>query len=140
MADQQQVQRCRSPWQISLDAAGDLFISDPPESRIREVLANGTMASYAGTGVRGFAGNGGTALSARINVPHGVWADASGNIIIGDTGNQLVRAIDPTTQFISSFAGGGNGGSAGKATSGILAGDRATAVDTNGNVGIARHR
>ena len=126
-----------SPWQISLDAAGDLFISDPPESRIREVLANGTMASYAGTGVRGFAGNGGVALSAQLNVPHGVWADASGNIIIGDTGNQLVRAIDPTTQFISSFAGGGNGGDTGPATSGILAGDRATAVDTNGNVYIA---
>jgi NHL repeat len=125
-----------SPWQISLDTAGDLFISDPPESRIREVLANGTMASYAGTGVRGFAGNGGLALSAQLNAPHGVWADASGNIIIGDTGNQLVRAINPTTQFISSFAGGGLGDSP-VATSGILAGDRATAVDTVGNVYIA---
>ncbi len=126
-----------SPWQISLDAAGDLFISDPPESRIREVLANGTMASYAGTGTRGF--NGDTpvaALSALLNAPRGVWADTAGNLIIGDSGNQRVRLVD-TTHNINPFAGGGNGGDGGAATSAILAGDRATAVDNAGNVYIA---
>ena len=81
--------------------------------------ANGTMASYAGYGVPGLPVTV-ACLVGPAQCTHGVWADASGNIIIGDTGNQLVRAIDPTTQSIRSFAGGGNGGDTGPATSGIL--------------------
>ncbi len=127
-----------SPWQLSVDASGDVFIADPPENRIREVSSTGTISSVAGTGVRGFAGDNGPATAAQINASHGVFIDAAGNLIISDTGNQRIRVVN-STQTIAEFAGGGSGGDGGSATSSdaILAADRGVALDSSGNFYIA---
>ncbi|SRR5579871_781855 len=124
-----------SPWQISFDPSGNLYISDPPESKIREVQANGNIITFAGSGTRNFSGDGGAATSAAINSIRGVWADTTGNVYIADTGNQRVRVVNSGN--INTLAGGGNGGDGGPAVGAILAGDRATAIDSNGNIYIA---
>jgi len=128
-----------SPWQLSVDAAGDLFITDPPESRIREVNGSSKlMSSVAGSGKRSFGGDNGAATSAYLNSPRGVFIDASGNLLIGDTGNQRVRIVN-AQQTISTLAGGGLGGDGGSAiaSDAIISADRDVALDSFGNLYIA---
>jgi trimeric autotransporter adhesin len=126
-----------NPFQIALDASGNLLITDPPENRIREVSA-GTqiITTVAGTGLASFSGDGGLATAAGLNGTRGVAVDASGNVVIADTGNQRVR------QFIvggniNTLAGGGNGNDGSVATSAILGAARGVALDSAGNLYIA---
>lgn len=130
------------PWQISLDSAGDLFLTDGPENKVREVVPGSsgnpaTIQSVAGSGKQAFGGDGGAPLSAYLNAPHGVWVDATGNITIGDTGNQRVRVVSQS--IINTQAGGGSGGDGGSAlgSDAILGGDRGIALDPTGNLFIA---
>ncbi len=125
-----------NPWQISLDDAGNLYVTDPPENRIRLVAANArSVSTIAGTGVAGFNGNYQSASTAQLDGSRGVWADSTGTITIGDTGSGMVRAISSGT--IIPVTGGGNGGDTGAATSAILAADHDVALDSNGNLYIA---
>src|SRR5579872_5985987 len=125
-------------WQMSLDNAGDLFITDAPAARIREVLASQTITTVAGNGIQGSKGNGGSPTSANVNSPRGVWVDSSGNFVIGDTGNQWVRLVNTASSMISTLAGGGLGdGLATSPPTAILAADRNVALDTAGNFYIA---
>jgi hypothetical protein len=133
-----------NPWQIYMDASGNLFISDSLDNRIREVAPgkSPTISTIAGNGqscssaniTTTFCGDTGTATSAWLNSPHGVTGDAAGNLYIGDTGDQRVRKVN-TTQVITTYAGGGL--SDGVATAGILAGDHDVAVDASGNIYVA---
>ena len=131
-----------APWQISFDSSNNLYITEPPVNDIREVIASsGIIQTVAGNNSHGYTGDGGAATSAGLNSPRGVWASPAGGFIVGDTGNQVVRAIN-TSGIISTVAGGNgttvaNGGDGGPATAAILAGNRATAVDSFGNVYIA---
>ncbi len=132
------------PWQMSLDTAGDLFLTDAPENKIREVNASTlTITTVAGKGTQGFTGDGGSPLSAQLNASHGVWVDSSGNFVIGDTGNQRVRLVTsqitstcPVPPCITTLAGGGLADSP-IATNAILAANRGVALDTTGNLYIA---
>ncbi len=127
-----------TPWQISVDAAGDLYVSDPPENRIRLIAASTKkISSVAGNGAMGYNGNNQLATSAELNGPRGVWVDSSGNIVIGDTGNQQVRQVTASNGFITLWAGSGLGGDNGPATSAILAEDKDVALDSAGNLYIA---
>ncbi|MGA2695369.1 MAG: choice-of-anchor D domain-containing protein [Terriglobales bacterium] len=133
-----------APWQISFDSSNNLYITEPPVNDIREVTwSSGTIQTVAGNySLRGYSGDGGAATSAGLNGPRGVWASPGGGFIIGDSGDQVVRAVNATTGFITTLAGGNgttvaSGGDGGPATSAILAGNRATAVDSLGNVYIA---
>ncbi len=82
-----------APNSVAVDAAGDLFIADTGNSRIRQVSASGTITTVAGDGNIGFSGDGGPATSASLNQPVGVALDAIGNIFIGDTFNNRVREV-----------------------------------------------
>jgi trimeric autotransporter adhesin len=132
------------PWQMSVDTAGDLFLTDAPENKIREVNASTLIiTTVAGNGMQGFSGDGGSPLSAQLNAPHGVWVDSSGNFVIGDTGNQRVRLVTsqitstcPVPPCITTLAGGGLADSP-TATSAIVAANRGVALDTTGNLYIA---
>jgi sugar lactone lactonase YvrE len=125
-----------SPWQLSMDSKNNLYIADAPESRIRMVAAGtGIISSVAGTGNQGFNGNGGSALSAYLNSPRGVFVDSSDNLTIADTGNQMVRTVSNSTGNISLLAGTGLGDAA--ALSAILSASRDVALDGNGNLFIA---
>jgi len=78
------------PSGVSVDAAGNVYIADTNNQRIRQV-GNRTIATIAGTGQQGFAGDNGAATSALLNSPRNVTSDASGNLAITDTLNARIR-------------------------------------------------
>ncbi|MEO5926738.1 MAG: hypothetical protein ABIR70_23190 [Bryobacteraceae bacterium] len=87
------------PWDVEVDTAGNLYISDWLGNRIRKVFANnGVIGTIAGNGVAAFSGDGGPGTSARISAPTGLALDALGNIYFADTGNHRIRKILAPTQ------------------------------------------
>ncbi|SPE41124.1 NHL repeat containing protein (fragment) [Candidatus Sulfopaludibacter sp. SbA3] len=128
-----------SPYGLAVDAAGNLYIADSQNNRIRKVSTGGIITTVAGTGVGGFSGDGGPATSAQIDRPFGVAVDLSGSILIADYLNQRIRRVTPDG-IISTIAGGagaGYSGDGGAATSARLNLPTDVAVDTNGNVYVA---
>ncbi len=96
------------PKGVAVDAQGNLFIADTRNNRIRRVdVASNLISTVAGSGVRGFAGDGGSATAARIGEPEGVWVDAQNNIFIADTFNDRIRLVNAANATISTFAGNG---------------------------------
>src|SRR5436305_894902 len=98
-----------------------------------------TITTVAGTGVHGFAGDGGAATGALLNTPTAVIVDAAGNIYIADTSNHRIRKVG-TDGNISTFAGTGNAassGDGGPATSAALNTPEGLAIDKAGNMYIA---
>ena len=85
--------RLSSPQAVSLNAAGDLYIADTGNNRIRRVAVSGTITTIAGTGAAGNTGDGGSAASALLNSPRGVTVSATGVYYIGDQGNNRVRKV-----------------------------------------------
>lgn len=129
------------PNGAAVDAAGNLYVADTNNHRIRKVAADGTISTVAGTGEQGFAGDRGPATSAELNYPEGVVIDAQGDLYIADTDNNRVRKVD-TAGTISTIAGTGASGYNGDnipATNALLAYPTAVAVDTGGNVYISEH-
>ena len=83
------------PSACALDSAGNLFIADTGNHRIRKVDPSGTISTVAGTGAAGFSGDGGPATAASIYAPRGVVVDDNGDIFIADTGNNRIRQVTP---------------------------------------------
>ena len=126
-----------NPFQISLDASGNLFVTDPPVNSIREVTASTqTISTVAGKGYSGFTGDSGLATLAELNGSRGVTVDAAGNAYIADTGNERIREFQVGAN-INTVAGGGSGNDGSTATSAILGGGRGVALDSAGNLYIA---
>lgn len=97
---------------IAVDGAGNLFIADGHNQRIRKVAPNGVITTVAGTGVAGFSGDGGQARNARLNFPIDVATDALGNLYVMDGMNVRVRQIT-TDGVIRTIAGNGQSGFSG---------------------------
>ena len=97
------------PHGIALDQAGNLYIADSLYSRIRKVTPAGVITTVAGTGVRGFSGDGGLATEAELNYPWGVAVDFFGNIFVADNQNGRVRKIS-TNGIITTVASQGVSG------------------------------
>jgi streptogramin lyase len=128
-----------SPTGVAVDAAGDLFIADSNNSRVREVSPSGTITTVAGNGTFGFGGDGGPATAAKLNSAAGVAVDAAGDLFIADTQNNRVRKVSPSG-VITTVAGNGTfgpGGDGGPATAAPLAFPQAVAVDASGDLFIA---
>jgi hypothetical protein len=98
------------PWGIALGGDGSLYIADLANNRIRKVDPSGVLSTVVGTGTRGFAGDGGPATQAELNVPASVAMDVAGNLYVADSGNQLVRKVAATTGIIQTIAGNYAGG------------------------------
>jgi hypothetical protein len=130
-----------NPRSTAVDAAGDVFIADFINSRVREIVkATGAIITVAGTGSTGYSGDGGPATSARLYYPTGVALDASGNLYIADLYNNRIREVVKSTGAIITIAGNGmtsDSGDGGPATSAGIAGPWGVAVDGSGNVFIA---
>lgn len=108
------------PFGVALDRSGNLFITEERGSKVQRVTPDGKIAIYAGTGVKGDAGDGGPALAALLSNPHHV-VFAPGNLddlIIADTFNARVRRVDHKSGIITTLAGStkGFGGDGGPAT------------------------
>ena len=129
------------PAGVAIDGQGNVYIADPGNSRVRRVNAAGTISTFAGTGQRGYSGDGGPATAARLDSPVGVAVDRHGNVYIGDSENDRVRRVSPSGT-ITTLAGTGKHGSSGDggpATLADLATPTGVAVDGNGNVYIAEY-
>jgi sugar lactone lactonase YvrE len=127
------------PAAIAVDAAGNLFIADTRNGRIRKVAPDGIITTVAGGGSSGSGGDGGPATSALIAEPSGIAVDGAGNLFIGETAANRVRQITPTG-LISTVAGNGTrgfSGDGGPATSAQLAFPTGIAVDASGDLFIA---
>jgi len=81
------------PQGLAADAAGNVYVADSNNHRIRKVSTGGTITTVAGTGTPGFSGDGGPAASASLNVPSGVALDAAGNLYVADTQNDRIRKV-----------------------------------------------
>jgi DNA-binding beta-propeller fold protein YncE len=81
------------PRMVTFDQAGNMYIADEQNHRIRWVDTSGIIRTFAGTGVSGFSGDGGVATAARIAGPRGVAVDPQGRVLIGDTGNHAIRRV-----------------------------------------------
>ena len=127
------------PDGVAVDGAGNLYIADRVNDRIRKVDAAGVISTVAGSGTNGFSGDGGAAVAAQLNFPSGVALDGAGNLYIADTFNNRIRKVD-AAGVISTVAGtgrGGYGGDGGPATAAQLGGPEGVAVDGAGNLYIA---
>jgi len=88
----------------AVDSAGNLYVANFGLNKVQRV-SNGVVSTVAGTGVLGFAGDGGPADSAQLAEPRGVAVDAARNLYIADTGNQRVRKV--SNGVITTVVGGG---------------------------------
>jgi uncharacterized protein (TIGR03437 family) len=125
-----------SPKGVAVDAAGNLYIADQNNNRIRKVTPGGIITTVAGSGTRGFGGDGGPATSALLYWPTAVAVDLAGNLYIADQNNNRIRKVGPDGT-ITTVAGNGTGGfsgDGGPATNAALSGARRVAVDTAGNL------
>jgi sugar lactone lactonase YvrE len=141
------------PSSITLDGAGNVYIADSAHNRIQmwcagksatiagiHCTAAGVLLTVAGTGAPGFAGDGGLATAAELDLPSGITLDGAGNLYIADTNNNLIRKVTAATGIITTVAGSetprglGNGG---YATAAGLDQPEGVTVDASGNLYIA---
>jgi len=123
------------PSDAALDAAGNIYIADTYNNRIRKVeAATGMIATIAGNGTQGYSGDGGPATSAEFCLPSGIVLDAAGNLYIADWCNNRIRKVDALTGIITTFAGGGVGGDGGPATNAGIEAPFSPALDSSGNL------
>ena len=138
LADQAQLAR---PEFAVFNPDGDLFIADSYNNRIRRVShVTGLITTVAGTGERGFSGDGGPATSANLHFPEGIAVDFAGNLFISDTVNRRIRRVDARTGIIETYAGTGAIATNTEGTPAVDAGFlrlARIAVDRSGNVYVA---
>ncbi|MEA2416078.1 MAG: trimeric autotransporter adhesin [Thermoanaerobaculia bacterium] len=128
-----------NPSSLAFDAIGNLYITEPFDSRVRKVTPGGTISTFAGNGHAGYSGDGGFASNALLSTPVDVKTDSNGNVFIADLTASVVRKVS-SNGIITTVAGNGTqgfSGDGGSATQARLSGAAAIAVDPAGNLFIA---
>ncbi|MGE5175134.1 MAG: hypothetical protein ACM3JJ_02060 [Hyphomicrobiales bacterium] len=127
--------KLKLPQGIHLTSTGDLYVADAGNNVIRKIATTGIITTFAGTGTAGYAGDGGPATAARLTAPESVHRMPSGDIYIADTGNSVIRGVNPATGVITTVAGtgvAGFSGDGGPATAARLDTPRGVDVDPSG--------
>src|ERR1051326_7596571 len=111
-----------NPYGLVIGPDGALYFCDLDNQRIRRLdLATHRLTTIAGTGERGYRGDGGPAAAAALNMPHEIQFDRAGNLYIAERDNHVIRKVDAQTRVISTVAGTGVGGFGGDGGPGVKA-------------------
>jgi len=129
------------PRDVTADKSGNLYICDYGNSRIRKyVLSTGIITTVAGTGVPGFAGDGGPATAAELNYPARASFDGTSKLYVADQSNNRVRQINLSTGIITTVVANGTAafsGDGGPSTAAELWSPCGVAVNKNGQLFVA---
>ncbi|MFF8868321.1 SBBP repeat-containing protein, partial [Streptomyces sp. NPDC015139] len=93
-----------NPYGVAVDGAGNLYIADTSNHRVRKVTPNGIITTVAGNGQAGFVSDGSPAVATKLYNPYAVAVDGAGNLYIADTSNHRVRKVTPNG-IITTVAG-----------------------------------
>jgi uncharacterized protein (TIGR03437 family) len=126
------------PNGVAVDAAGNVYIADYLNDRVRKLSPNGTITTVAGTGTAGFSGDGGPATAACLNGPFRVAVDKAENLYVSDYANFRVRkvALDGTITTVAGNGSASSSGDGGPATSAAINSPGDLALDARGNLFI----
>jgi sugar lactone lactonase YvrE len=120
-----------SPKGLATDAAGNIYVADQGNNRIRKITPDGTVTTVAGNG-QGFVN--GAVANATFSNPTGLAFDAKGNLYVSDMNNNAIRKITPAGQ-VTTFAGGSYGTSTdGIGTAAIFSAPSGLTIDASGNL------
>ena len=124
---------------VCRDSKGNTYICEREGNGVRKVDANGIISTYAGTGERGYTGDGGPALAATWGAPKAIRCDHQDNVIVVDTENNALRRIAAATGVVTTIAGGhqGGDGDGGSPTDAGLERPHGCGIDRRGNIYIA---
>jgi len=124
---------------VCMDRKGNTYIAEREGNGVRKVNARGIMSTLAGTGKRGYTGDGGPAMAADWGAPKAIRCDAQNDIIVVDTENHAIRKIDANTGIVTTIAGGhlGDDGDGDIATRAGLARPHGCAIASDGTIYIA---
>jgi uncharacterized protein (TIGR03437 family) len=128
-----------SPFGVASDAAGNIYVADDVDHRLRKIATDGTIRTFAGTSVFGFTGDGGQATAAELAQPRAMTFDRGGNLLFSTTAGLRIRKIDQVG-VITTIAGSdklGYGGDKGPAVGALFFGVMGLATDQHGNIYVA---
>ena len=122
-----------------MDSKGNTYVAEREGNGVRKIDTNGIMSTVAGTGERGYEGDGGPALTASWGSPKALRCDAHDNVVVVDTENHAIRVIDVSTGIVSTIAGGrlGGDGDGGPAAEAAMDSPHGCGIDSHGNIFVA---
>ena len=140
-------EQVNDPFGLAIGPDGALYFCEVGSQRIRRLnLETGTITTVAGTGERGYSGDGGPATDAAMNMPHELCFDPDGNVYVVERDSHAIRKIERDSGIITTVAGTGEAGfsgDGGPATEAQLRQPHSIAFDTNGDLlicDIGNHR
>lgn len=124
---------------VCMDSKGNTYVAEREGNGVRKIDANGIMSTVAGTGERGYEGDGGPALTATWGSPKALRCDAQDNIVVVDTENHAIRVVNADTGIVTTIAGGrlGGEGDGGPATEAAMDRPHGCGIDDQGNIFVA---